>query len=269
MSDPYVTAVWAAVSQQTRVIRSTCAPQYEETLYFPTNLVRINSHELEAKGDIVLYVLHHDKTAPIDIGFTRIPLAKIPSAPVKRIEDSGTNVKTRVYEARLPLQQPGVTRRDAHAGEIKVRLYFTPDLPGDVILQERTHSAHELPAHYQEREVEWRNGIPYRLAATGRFLCSALDETNTRRFLPTYLCKCAPPREMTDPKNIARLVHCISFQLDSHLLQKGGGKQQAVGGEELWSSPNYFLDVKKGASEVRAAAAAPPHHHLHSHHQPS
>ena len=95
MSDPYVTAVWAAVSQQTRVIRSTCAPQYEETLYFPTNLVRINSHELEAKGDIVLYVLHHDKTAPIDIGFTRIPLAKITSAPVKRIEDSGTNVKTR------------------------------------------------------------------------------------------------------------------------------------------------------------------------------
>ena len=49
MSDPYVTAAWASVAQQTRVIRSTCAPQYDETLYFPTNLVRVNAAELEAK----------------------------------------------------------------------------------------------------------------------------------------------------------------------------------------------------------------------------
>lgn len=55
----YVTAVWAAVSQQTRVIRSTCAPQYDETLYFPTNLVRISASELEAKVCISL-----DLTAP-------------------------------------------------------------------------------------------------------------------------------------------------------------------------------------------------------------
>jgi len=204
MSDPYVSAVWAAVSQQTRVVRSTCAPQYDETLYFPTNLVCINATELEGKGDVVLYVLHHDKTAPVDIGFCRIPLDRITSAPIKRIEDSGTNVKTRVYESRLLLQQPGIMRKDAHAGEIKVRLYFTPDLPSDVVLQERQHLAHELPESYQRREAEWRSGIPYRLLATGRYICSALDETNTRRFLPTYLSKCAPPRDMADPKTIAR-----------------------------------------------------------------
>ena len=58
----------------------------------------------------------------------------------------------------LPLQQPGVTRRDAHAGSHQPRLYFTPDLPGDVILQER-NSAHELTAHYKRGEVERRNGI--------------------------------------------------------------------------------------------------------------
>ena len=258
MSDPYVTAVWAAVSQQTRVIRSTCAPQYEETLYFPTNLVRINASELEAKGDVVLYVLHHDKTSPVDIGFCRIPLDKITSAPVKRIEDSGVNVKTRVYESRLFLQQPGVTRKEANAGELKVRLYFTPDLPSDVILQERQHSAHEMPEAYQQREADWRADIPFRLLATGRFLCSALDETNTRRFVPTFLSKCAPPREMSDPKMIARMVHCIAFQVDSHLVGRKSTSRSGGGGgaEELWSSPNYFLDVKKGASEDHAVLQA-------------
>jgi hypothetical protein len=247
MSDPYVMAVWAAVKQQTRLIRSTCAPQYDETLYFPTNLVRMNATELEAKGDIILYVLHHDKSAPVDIGFCRVSLDRITGAGVKRIDDSGGNLKTRVYEARLELQQPGVMRSHSSAGEIKVRMYFTPDLPSDVVLKERHHLAHELPASYARRAVEWHDGIPYRLAATGSYLCSALDETNTRRFLPMYLSKCPPPREMSDPKRIARMVHCITFQMDSHLKGRPGN-----GGEELWSSPNYFLDVKKGASEDHA-----------------
>ena len=47
-------------------------------------------------------------------------------------------------------------------------------------------------ARYQQREAEWRSLIPHRLMATGCYLCAALDETNTMRFLPTYLCKCAP-----------------------------------------------------------------------------
>lgn len=84
-------------------------------------------------------------------------------------------------------------RKDAHAGEIKVRLYFTPDLPvrtaknagsvlgstrldnvaknaplcasqSDVVLQERQHLAHELPESYQRREVwEWCSGYVYLL----------------------------------------------------------------------------------------------------------
>jgi len=254
MSDPYVRAEWSAVSQNTRVIRSTCAPQYDETLYFPTNLVRITTAGLEAKGDIVLYVLHHTKAAPSDLGFCRIPLDRITSAAVKRIEDSGSNVKTRVYEARLPLQLPGIKHAKGMptGGEVRVRLYFTPDVPSDVVLKETEHNAADLPQAYQDREFEWRAAMPYRIAATGRFLCSALDETNTRRFLPTYLSKCAPPRELTDPKHVAKMVHCITFQQDAHLVTKNGKPIAGSGGEELWSSPNYFLDVKKGASEDHA-----------------
>ena len=249
-SDPYITARWAATSQQTRVIRSTCSPAYEETLYFPTNLVRNTADELEAKGDLVLYVMHHTPASPEDIGFAKVSLDKITSASVKRIDEpSGERVRTRAFEGTLKLQQQGVTRKDGH-GEVKVVAYFTPDLPSDVNVAAKQNEAGALEPAYQMRAEEWRRDIPYRLTAAGRYICSALDETNTRRFLPTYLCKSTPPRDVSDPMVIARMVHCITFQPDAHLVGKAG--RAKLGGEELWSSPNYFLDVKKGASEDHA-----------------
>ena len=260
MSDAYVTAVWGGTSQQTRVIRGTRTPQFDETLYFPTNLVRNTASELEAKGDLVLYVLHKHSNgaAPEDIGFARVPLHRVTEAKVARIDDGGNTIKSRVYEETLRLQQQGLRRADAGRGEVRIRAYFTPDLNGDVFLTKRENEAHQLESVYEAREAEWKDEIPTRLRATGRYLCKALDETNTMRFLPTYLCKCAPPRDVHDPMTIARMVHSISFQIDAHLTGRKGGassKQGAGGlggGEELWSSPNYFLDVKKGASEDHA-----------------
>ena len=80
-SDPYVTAVWAGTSQQTRVVRGTRAPIFDETLYFPTNLVRNTAAELEAKGDLVIYVLHKHATAPEDLGFTKVNRASTNPCP--------------------------------------------------------------------------------------------------------------------------------------------------------------------------------------------
>ena len=244
-SDPYVTVVWAATTQQTRVIRSTRSPVYEETLYFPTNLNRITSDDLSAKGDIVVHVLHHDPTAPEDIGFARIPLSKITGADVRRFEDGESVIKTRVYDsAGLALKQQG---SNESRGDIKVRAYFTPALPDDVVIAETARGQDRLDSELEERTVQWRASLPYRLKNAGRYQVSALDETNTRRFLPTFLAKCPPPRDLVDPMAIARMVHCITFQQDAH-LRKGA----KAGTEELWSSPNYFLDVKKGASEDHA-----------------
>ena len=39
-ADPYVTVTWDQTSQQTRVLRNTRNPLFEETLYFPVKLVR-------------------------------------------------------------------------------------------------------------------------------------------------------------------------------------------------------------------------------------
>ena len=205
MSDPYLTAAWTATSQQTRVINSTLAPEYNETLYFPTNLVRFTAKELAEKGDLVLHVMHHAHPAPEDIGFCRITLDKVTSSPVKRIDDEGTNIKTRVFEARIALQQSGVMRKDRSRGEVNVRVYFTPDVPDDVKIAERRNEAHQLEEAYQKREEQWKALIPHRLMATGCYLSSALDETNTMRFLPTYLCKCAPPREYVPGDRTHRL----------------------------------------------------------------
>ena len=143
-------------------------------------------------------------------------LDAITAAPVNRIDDGGSNVKTRLYESELKLQQPGVMRKDSGRGTIRVRAYFTPDLPGDVRILRRENEAHQLERAFEDREAEWKGDIPARLRATGRYLCKALDETNTMRFLPTYLAKCAPPRDVHDPMTIARMVHCITFQIDAH-----------------------------------------------------
>lgn len=128
--DPYVSVVWAATSQQTRVIRSTLSPQYDETLYFPTNLSRISSEDLAAKGDIVVYVLHHNPVAPDDIGFVRIPLSKITASQVHRIEDGtgGAILRTRVLdESPMNLKQQGMGES---RGEIKIKVSASDDPSG-------------------------------------------------------------------------------------------------------------------------------------------
>ena len=60
----------------------------------------------------------------------------------------------------------------------------------------------------------WRAAVPRRLSARGRYMLSATDETNTIRFLPTYLCKCNPPRDIEDPMMVARMVNCAAARTE-------------------------------------------------------
>ena len=78
--------------------------------------------------------------------------------------------------------------------------------------------------------------MPQRLASRGKYLATATDETNTVRFLPTYLCKCPPPRDVNDPMTIARMVNCITFATDPHQVD---AKKQGLtdGPMEVWPEP--------------------------------
>ena len=126
--------------------------------------------------------------------------------------------------------------------------YFAPDLPSEVKIAQKRRGPAELDEKFRLREAEWRARVPRRLANKGRYLVSATDETNVMRFLPTYLAKSPPPRDVLDPMLVACMVKNIAFQADHH-QQHGAEVTRAA---EVWSTPNYFIDLKEGASEDHA-----------------
>ena len=76
-ANPFVTATWDQVSQQTRVVRRSTAPQFGETIYFPLRLLTLHGEEgkkaLEKKGGAAA-------TAPTHPSHTR-PTPLISHAP--------------------------------------------------------------------------------------------------------------------------------------------------------------------------------------------
>ena len=71
-ANPFVTATWDQVSQQTRVVRRSTAPQFGETIYFPLRLLTLHGEEgkkaLEKKGGAAATCSHshftHTSHAP-------------------------------------------------------------------------------------------------------------------------------------------------------------------------------------------------------------
>lgn len=250
-ADPYVTVTWDQTSQQTRVLRNSRSPLFEETLYFPVKLVRITKEAMEKLGDITIFVLDYDPNGADNLGFYKLGLDQVTNSAYRRLEKEG--IKTRVFEHdALPLAQPGLKHT---VGTMHLQAYFTPDLPDEVKLDPVKDGPTPLDTEFRRREKRWRGKVPQRLSSRGKYLATATDETNTVRFLPTYLCKCPPPRDVTDPMSIARMVHCVTFQADPHQVEaQNQGLSDGV--MELWSSPNYFMDVKKGASEDHAILQA-------------
>lgn len=242
----YAAVKWDACLQQTRVVRASANPKYGETLYFPVRLLRLTKEEIAKKGDVSIYLYDHSAAHDDDIGFARIQLEKITSAPLQRI---GTD-RTRIFAAEaLPLVQPGYEGRQ---GAVHVLAYFTPDLPSDIQLQPRASAAGGADGRFVERAQDWRGKIPRRLANKGNFMAFATDETNTKRFLPTYLTKSPPPPDVHDPMALACMVHCITFETDRHIRDGKGTGSKGGTPQEVWLSPNYFLDVKKGGAEDHA-----------------
>ena len=67
-ANPFVTATWDQVSQQTRVVRRSTAPQFGETIYFPLRLLTLHGEEgkkaLEKKGGAATAPTHPSHTRP-------------------------------------------------------------------------------------------------------------------------------------------------------------------------------------------------------------
>ena len=104
-----MTVTWDQTSQQTRVLRNTRNPLYEETLYFPVKLVRITKEGMEKKGDILIFVLDYDPSGADNLGFFTLGLDQVTNSPYRRLGDLKTRTRRNEQTNRRLLLIPGST----------------------------------------------------------------------------------------------------------------------------------------------------------------
>ena len=77
LSDPFVTVEWDGCQLSTRVIPFTLNPTWEETLYFPIKLVRLEKKALESKPNISIRVFDMDEAGHDLLGSCEVRLPEI------------------------------------------------------------------------------------------------------------------------------------------------------------------------------------------------
>eukprot|EP01028_Stygiella_incarcerata_P009678 TRINITY_DN463_c0_g3_i2.p1 TRINITY_DN463_c0_g3~~TRINITY_DN463_c0_g3_i2.p1 ORF type:complete len:796 (+),score=226.10 TRINITY_DN463_c0_g3_i2:244-2631(+) len=241
-SDPFVVCEWDGIKQETRVIEKELNPYFDETLYFPVRVINMEAHELEKKDPVKIEVFHHGTNGNSFLGSIEIPLYAILLSKQDMIKEFGGS-KARIFRGTLRLKNLGDTTQQT----ISVRSYFVPELSPEIVLEEKPaeDEVKQLPPVYLERAKEWRNGLRRmgKQIDSDTFPMSALDEKLTERFLPTYLTPMIPPRELRDRMVLVRMIQAITWAEDKDIYS---------GNTDVWTSPNFFLNIRKGDSEDHA-----------------
>jgi len=267
-SDPFVTVDWDGAQQQTKVVNRTLEPVWKQTLFFPLKLITLNTPALASKPPISIRVFDMDEAGHDLLGSCEIPLHRITSAEHAKIDDEfGTDGRAhrgRVFAQRqLPLTLPGHRIQST----INVELYFTPDLPLDIQLEEEAeHKAQDLNEEYMARLMPFYKSLPARtrskLEKAMRFelgkgeeyelgkaqlkrLVSAEDQDAVEHLFCEYLSPQQPPTDMSDPMHIARMVRCVTWADDSVIFKKDSRK-------DVWQSPPFFMMMRQGDTEDHA-----------------
>ena len=121
-ANPFVTATWDQVSQQTRVVRRSTAPQFGETIYFPLRLLTLHGEEgkkaLEKKGGAAATPPTHPSHASNAAHLPR-PASPPPTSTAHRRAHAvrARLLPFRLRHARLPphRSRPDHRRADAQA----------------------------------------------------------------------------------------------------------------------------------------------------------
>ena len=268
-SDPFVTVEWDGCEQHTKVVYRNLDPVWNETLYFPLKC-SINKAVLEQKPGVTVRVYDFDVAGPDLLGSCEIPLHKITSAELAKLEEeilpSGSAYKGRVLKLEgqkllLPEQQIEST--------IDLWLFFTPDLPLDIVLEDRAKPVGRgLDPDYEQRlRSWWENSLPdwtkqpieeaQRLenqsdrmfsSIAGEIdkkkLISAEDQDAHVHFFCEYLTPVLPPSELNDVGLIARMVRMMSWMEDKETFR--GSRS------DVWQAPNFFMELRKGDFEDHA-----------------
>jgi len=266
-SDPFVTVDWDGMQQTTKVISRTLEPVWNQTLLFPLKLVTLNKQALASKPPVSIRVFDHDEAGHDLLGSTEVPLHKITSAEHAKLDDEIVDGK--VYKGRVlklenhPIQMPGLKLQST----INALLYFAPDLPAEVMLEEQAERrAQALSDEYMARLktfyaslpgrirtqleqamlIEFGRGPDYELGwEQQKRIVSAEDQDAIEHFFSEYLSPQQPPSEMREPMQVARMVRCITWEADTEIFKKETRR-------DVWQSPTFFLEMRKGDFEDHA-----------------
>jgi hypothetical protein len=127
-------------------------------------LVTLNKQALASKPPVSIRVFDHDEAGHDLLGSTEVPLHKITSAEHAKLDDEIVDGK--VYKGRVlklenhPIQMPGLKLQST----INALLYFAPDLPAEVMLEEQAERrAQALSDEYMARLKTFYASLPGRI----------------------------------------------------------------------------------------------------------
>eukprot|EP00698_Gefionella_okellyi_P002914 TRINITY_DN12762_c0_g1_i1.p1 TRINITY_DN12762_c0_g1~~TRINITY_DN12762_c0_g1_i1.p1 ORF type:complete len:1081 (-),score=206.26 TRINITY_DN12762_c0_g1_i1:6-3248(-) len=230
LTDGFVVVSWNGVKQETKVIKQTVNPQFDDVLVFPLRFVHVSAEALAETGPISVQVFHKSDDGNDYLGGFELPLDLLTPAGGGAAY-SGTGG----FEGEVKLNMFGQRTEQS----VKLRAYFHPGLKSIIPVPPEPSSV-RLREQFAQRGAAWQSKLPVSKARP--FQYDAQDENGIVRFIPEYMMRLKPPLSFQDPLQIARMVHCITFESD----------QDALSQEDVWSSPNFFMTLKKGDSEDRA-----------------
>jgi len=198
-------------------------------------LVALSEESLAKKGPIKFTCLDYDEAGNDYLGTCELDLYKITSAAYSQMN------KSRTYDGNLTLYATGEKTQMT----VSVKAWFEPEIDEKIKLSKDTKTQEapaSLPKEFLDREKSWRESIPMHLISNDGYQIQALDENKIPRFLPTYLTKLVPPAEMRNPLAIFRMIQCFTYSSDKETFSQ----------DDIWTSPNFFMEIKKGDSEDHA-----------------
>jgi len=253
LTDAFFVVEWEGMVQSTKVVFKTLEPIYKEKLYFPVLLFNFSAEELAKKDPamkIACYDFDPDGSCDFQ-GFAEFQLFEITQSKEATVD--GLTGRVAVKTA-VPLQKS----RSKNA-TVDFRVWFDPspleDADGDEIILERPKekAVATLPELYTNRSEEWFDAMKQvaprawrKSQPLGGFIYKSFDEHSVEHFLPCYLHPLAGPLDLQNPKEVFRMVSCITFETDMDISNDA----------DAWASPKFFLDIKKGDSEDHAMLCA-------------
>ena len=245
-------------------------PVWNETLYFPLKCA-INKAVLENKSSVSIRVYDFDVAGPDLLGSFDVPLHKITSAELAQLDDE-IQVDGKKHKGRV-LRMEGtklVLPEQSIESTIDIWLYFTPDLPLEITLEEvqKAGGGRGLDPDYEQRLNSWWGALPSEVQLTiadaqqletasdkqmfapapgqcnVKAVVSAEDQDTNVHMFCEYLCPVLPPSKLNDQGKIARMVRMMQWEDDDEVF---GGTRTNV-----WQSPNFFMELKRGDFEDHA-----------------